>query len=168
VLGIEELLPGFAGWVAAYLVAAGCVLKRADPSANGHSGPAAEVAAAEAIVRAYVSAYEAKDAHAYLSLFSAEGDFLDYGVQIHAKVKALKKELSNAFARETFQFRVHSFFISADGHFAALQATYADRSRSGEPVSVPTLAVLEFLEGKIVKETLYYDGSLFKRRLHGA
>jgi len=168
VLGIETDLTGLVVWVPAYLIAAGAVLQQATPSAKGSSDPSAEVDAAEAIVKAYVSAYEAKDVRKYLSLFSREGDFLDYGVQIHAKVRALKLELGRAFARGTFQFRVHSHFVSADGRFAALQATYTDLARGGEPVSVPTLAILEFGEGKIIKEILYYDGSQFKRHFHGA
>jgi ketosteroid isomerase-like protein len=167
-LGIEGDLTGLVVGVPAYLIAAGAVLQQGTPSAKGSSDPSAEVNAAEAIVKAYVSSYEAKDVRKYLSLFSGEGDFLDYGVQIHAKVRALKAELGQAFARETFQFRVHSHFVSADGRFAALQATYSDLARSGEPVSVPTLAMLEFGEGKIIKEILYYDGSLFKRHFHGA
>lgn len=165
-LGIEGDLTGLVSWVPAYLVAAASVLQQPMPSAKGRPDTSAEVAAAEAIVNAYVSAYEAKDARKYLSLFAAGGDFLDYGVQIHAQVKALKVELGRAFARETFHFRVHSFFVSADGRFAALQAIYTDLARNGKPVSVPTLAVLEFVEGKIAKETLYYDGSLFKRHFH--
>ena len=58
-----------------------------------------------------------------------------------------------------------SFFLSADGRFAALQGINEDPARSGEPASVPIVSLLEFRNGKITKETLYYDGRLFKRHL---
>lgn len=123
---------------------------------------------AESLVKAYISAYQAKDAHAYLSLFSNDADYLDFAVQVHAKINHLKDELASSFRREGFNFRIHSSFVSGDGQFAALQGTYADSARSGEPVSVPIASLLHIRGGKITREALYYDGSLFKRHLHAA
>jgi len=121
---------------------------------------------AESLVQAYISAYQAKDARAYLSLFSKDADYIDYAVQVHAKINHLKDELASSFRREGFRFSIHSFFISADGQFAALQGTYVDSARSGESTSAPVASLLQISEGKIVREALYYDGSLFKRHLH--
>ena len=123
---------------------------------------------AEALVKAYISAYQAKDARGYLSLFSRDADYVDFAVQVHAKISHLKDELASSFRREAFRLAIHSFFVSADGHFAALQGTYADSARSGEPASVPIASILHMSGGKITKEALYYDGSLFKRHLHAA
>src|SRR3990170_6772264 len=126
------------------------------------------VLVADSITRSYASAYEAKDAGAYLSLFSGDADYVDYAVQVHAKIGALKEELIRSFGRETFRLLIRSFFVSADGHFAALQGTFTDTARSGDVVSVAIISILEIRGGKIIKESLYYDGSLFKRHFHAA
>ena len=122
----------------------------------------------ESIIDAYISAYQAKDARAYLSLFSQDADYVDFAVQAHAKIGQLKDELGSSFHREGFHLGFHSFFVSSDGKFAALQGTYSDSARSGEPASVPIVSILQIDGGKISKEALYYDGSLFKRHLHAA
>jgi len=121
---------------------------------------------AESLVQAYISAYQAKDARAYLSLFSKDADYIDFAVQVHAKISHLKDELASSFRRGGFRFSIHSSFVSADGQCAALQGTYTDSGRSGEPVSVPIASFLQLTGGKITREALYYDGSLFKRHLH--
>jgi ketosteroid isomerase-like protein len=121
---------------------------------------------AESLVNAYIAAYEAKDATTYLSLFSRDADYIDFAVQVHAKIRQLKDELISSFHREGFRFKIRSFFVSADGRFAALQGTYSDSGRRGQAVSVPIASFLEIRDAKITRETLYYDGSLFKRHLH--
>jgi hypothetical protein len=120
------------------------------------------------ILNAYISAYQAKDARAYLSLFAPDADYVDFAVQVHAKISQLKDELASSFKRDTFRLIFHSSFLSADGKSAALQGTYTDSVRSGEPASVPIAAFLQVSGGKITREALYYDGSLFKRHLHAA
>ena len=124
--------------------------------------------APEPLINAYISAYQAKDARAYLSLFSQDADYVDFAVRVHAKISQLKDELASSFQREGFRLGFHSFFVSADGKSAALQGTYNDSARSGEPVSVPIASFLQMDGDKITKEALYYDGSLFKRHLHAA
>jgi ketosteroid isomerase-like protein len=133
---------------------------------NSEYVPGSRTPLADSLTAAYVSAYEAKDAGAYLSLFSPDADYVDYAVQVHAKISALRDELFRSFERQTFRLQIRSFFVSADGRFAALQGTYTDIARSGDPVSVPIISVLEFRDRKIIKEILYYDGSPFKRHLH--
>jgi ketosteroid isomerase-like protein len=120
------------------------------------------------IVEAYISAYRAKDARAYLALFSNDADYVDYAVQVHAKIGQLREELVSSFHREGFRLVFHSYFVSEDGQFAALRGTYSDRARSGDPASVPIVSILQMAGPKIAKEALYYDGSLFKRHSHAA
>jgi hypothetical protein len=124
------------------------------------------VATAHNLATAYAAAYEAKDAVAYLSLFSKDADYFDFGVQVHAKIKTLKEELRRSFRREEFRLAVHSIFVSSDGGFATLRGTYTDTARSVYPASVPIASILEIRSGQIHKEYLYYDGSLFKRHFH--
>jgi ketosteroid isomerase-like protein len=117
-------------------------------------------------LNAYISAYQARDARAYLSLFSQDADYVDFGVQVHAKISQLRDELAASFGRPSFRLTFHASFLSADGKSAALQGTYNDTARSGDPASVPIASFVQFAEGKITREALYYDGSLFKRHLH--
>ena len=122
----------------------------------------------DSLLNAYISAYQAKDARAYLSLFSQDADYVDFAVQVHAKISQLKGELASSFRREAFRLVFHSSFASADGKSAALQGTYNDSARGGEPASVPIASFLQIADGKITREAIYYDGSLFKRHLHAA
>jgi len=122
----------------------------------------------DSLLNAYISAYQAKDARAYLSLFSQDADYVDFAVQVHAKISQLKGELASSFRREAFRLVFHSSFLSADGKSAALQGTYNDSARGGEPASVPIASFLQIADGKITREAIYYDGSLFKRHLHAA
>jgi ketosteroid isomerase-like protein len=123
---------------------------------------------ARSVAEAYISAYQTKDARAYLSLFSREADYVDFAVQVHAKISQLKDELAASFRREGFRFTVHTYFVSEDGQSVALQGTYTDSGRTGEPVSVPIASFLRVDGDRITREALYYDGSLFKRHLHAA
>ena len=129
--------------------------------------PSAE-ARALTLATAYASAYEAKDAVAYLSLFSRDADYVDYAVQVRGKIRSLREELRRSFQRDDFRLSVHSIFVSSDGAFAALRGTYTDTTRNEYPVSVPIASILEIRNGEIQKEYLYYDGSLFKRHFHAA
>jgi len=122
----------------------------------------------DSLLNAYISAYQAKDARAYLSLFSQDADYVDFAVQVHAKISQLKGELASSFRREAFRLVFHSSFLSADGKSAALQGTYNDSARGGEPASVPIASFLQIADGKITREAIYYDGSLFERHLHAA
>jgi hypothetical protein len=122
----------------------------------------------DSLLNAYISSYQAKDARAYLSLFSPDADYVDFAVQVHAKVSQLKDELASSFGRQSFRLVFHSSFLSADGKSAALQGTYSDTARSGDPASVPIASLLQIVAGQITREALYYDGSLFKRHLHAA
>jgi hypothetical protein len=122
----------------------------------------------QSLVTTYASAYQAKEVDSYLSLFSKDADYFDYGVQVHKKIRQLKEELRLSFQREEFRLVINSFFISSDGRFAALMGTYTDTERSGRRISVPIVSILEFHNGEIIKESLYYDGSDFKRRFFAA
>ena len=136
------------------------------PSDAGPHASRQAASAAETLVKAYIAAYEAKDATEYLSLFSKDAVYVDFAVQVHAKIRQLREELVSSFRRQSFQFSIRSFFVSGDGRFAALQGRYRDSVKSGQSASVPIAAFLEIHEGKITREALYYDGSQFKRHLH--
>ena len=57
----------------------------------------------ESLVNDYISAYLAKDARAYLSLFAHDADYVDFAVQVHAKIAHLRDELASSFHREGFR-----------------------------------------------------------------
>ena len=130
--------------------------------------PPSEGKTIQSLVTDYASAYRAKDAAAYLSLFSKDAVYFDYGVQVHKKIKQLKEELRHSFQREEFRLEINSFFVSSDGRFAALMGTYTDTEKSGRRISVPIVSILELHNDEITKESLYYDGTDFKRRFFAA
>jgi len=132
------------------------------------SKPSSPGKTAQTLVTAYASAYRAKDVDAYLSLFSKDADYFDYGVQVRKKIRQLKEELQLSFQREEFRLEINSSFVSSDGRFAALMGRYTDSERRGRRISVPIVSILEFHNGEIITESLYYDGSDFNRRFFAA
>lgn len=139
------------------LIAIGCSAPQPTPA------PAVE---AESIVKAWIAAYAAKDADKYLSLFGSDGEFMDpadpgfkgTGPQ---KMRNLQEMMKGGFATKEFAYKITSYFISPDGRFAAAEGTYTYMGNQGKVVTTPCASILEFKDGKITKETVYYDGSQF-------
>jgi ketosteroid isomerase-like protein len=118
---------------------------------------------AESLVNQYVSAYETKNADLYLSLFSEDGVYVDYGINLEpTPLVYLREDVYSTFADTHFQFEITSYFVSADGRFAAIEGIYTDWPRgANQTASVPCLAILEIRDGRIVKESFYYNGAEF-------
>jgi ketosteroid isomerase-like protein len=56
-----------------------------------------------------------------------------------------------------------SYLLTPDGRFAVAQSNLSMKATStGKWVSTPAAAVLELKDGKIVNETWYYDGELYR------
>ncbi len=120
--------------------------------------------AAEIIAQQYATASDTKNADLYLSLFSADAVTMDYGVNYGPfRITDIRDDVYAFFADKYSQFTVKSFFVSADGRFAAVEGIYTDWIRGGNnTISAPCLAILEIKDGKIVKESLYYNGAPFQ------
>lgn len=115
------------------------------------------------LVQQYKSAYETKSGEKYLALFSDDGKYTDYGYPDFGtrNVKLLEHEVYATFARKQVEIKFSSSFASSDGQFAALEGVYTDVGKDGTTSSAPFLTILEFKDGKIIHETLSYDGREF-------
>jgi len=115
------------------------------------------------IAQQYKSAYETKSAEKYLALFSDDGEYTDYGFPGFGTwdIRFLKDEVYETFAEKEFEMKFNSLFVSSDGQFATLEGIFTYIGKDKTISSVPVVAILEFKEGKIIHETLYYDGRKF-------
>ena len=121
-------------------------------------------AVAEIIAQHYAVASNTKNANLYLSLFASDAVTMDYGVNYGPfRVMDLKDDVYANFASKYFQYKITSFFVSADGRFVAIEGIYTDWVRGGNhTVFAPCLVILEVENGQIVKESIYYNGAPFQ------
>jgi hypothetical protein len=121
----------------------------------------------KAVVKAFISAYEAKSAKDYLAAFDKDAIYTDLGrASIRNSGSMYVRDLNTAilqtFKEPVFQYKVNSSFVSDDGRFAAIDGIYTDVGKDKKPASVPMVILLELRDGKIIHETDYYDGSPFE------
>lgn len=131
------------------------------PSACGQQGAGASET--QALVKAWVSAYESKDADKFISLYSDDIYYADWAIGAFITGKdGWSSGVRNTFPEEGFAVKVTSYFISSDGRFAAIECIYSDKDKQGRVVSIPMASILEFKNGKIIKETDYYDAGALR------
>jgi hypothetical protein len=127
-------------------------------AAAGSTEAQAAVADATATVKQWLAAFNGRDVTTFLSFYSDGARYVDV-VSPRWRIMT-KRQLANVIASRfpVTEFRselepstesalVSSFFVSADGRFAAVQGTYAD-ARTQQPM----LAVLELKDGAIVRQ----------------
>ncbi len=156
--------------LAAALIATGCLTDAAPPRPTltpaliPPTSTPSPASMAETIAQQYATASDTKNADLYLSLFSPDAVTMDYGANYGPfRVMDITDDVYAFFAAKYSQFKVASFFVSADGRFVAVEGIYTDWVRGGNnTVSAPCLAILEIKDGKIVKESLYYNGAPFQ------
>jgi ketosteroid isomerase-like protein len=139
------------------LVLSACHQVKADVPDN-------EVAkATQAIVEQWIAGNEASDADALLSLYSDDIVWMDYGYNDGPYHKAvLTGAVHEWLDVKMLKVEVKSYIITWDGHFAVIQAIYSEKDgMTGKWVSTSAVAILEFKDGKIIKETWYYNTSKF-------
>jgi ketosteroid isomerase-like protein len=117
----------------------------------------------QAIVEEWMAAYQAYDAEALLSLYSDDMSWMDYGYNDDPYHKVvLKGAVHEWFASEALKVEVKSYLVTMDGRFAVVNAIYSEKNGlTGKWNSTQAVAILEFNDGKIVKETWYYNTSVF-------
>jgi ketosteroid isomerase-like protein len=112
--------------------------------------------ATESILKDWIAAYTAQDdADKFLSLFSEDAEWMDWGEPMFKasgprKIKNMEALIKSS--AHSFEVKIMSYFISPDNRFAAVQGTLTDHGKT-----VPTAVILEFKDGKIDKETWYHD-----------
>jgi ketosteroid isomerase-like protein len=117
------------------------------------------------LVQGYIDAYHALDADKFMSYFADDATYFDtalkdIGVYTRAALdRSVHSTFSAAISAEGkgFKVEINSFFVSPDGKFAALEGTYYDFNKFGRQVPMPMVIILEFRDGKIIRETDYYD-----------
>jgi hypothetical protein len=63
---------------------------------------------------------------------------------------------------KSFKFYVPSYVITPDGRFAILDGNFSQVAPSTQKmVTVPEYNLLEFKDGKIIAESLFYNGEAF-------
>jgi len=124
------------------------------------SQPGTSASDTPSLVKAWISAYESKDADKFIALYSDDLYYADWAIGAFITGKdGWNSAVRDTFAGEGFAVKIKSYFISSDGRFAAVEGTYSDRDRQGHLVSMPMVVILECKNGKIIKETDYYDAS---------
>jgi|WetSurSiteA1Bulk_404760.scaffolds.fasta_scaffold15998_1 hypothetical protein len=131
------------------------------PPANVDDNP--EAKASQAIVEQYISAYKNNDADALLALYSDDYVFNDYGLDDGPWTKSqLSYFVREAMSTKSFKFYVPSYVITPDGRFAILDGNFSQVAPSTQKmVTVPEYNLLEFKDGKIIAESLFYNGEAF-------
>jgi hypothetical protein len=111
----------------------------------------------QVVVEKWIAAFRDLDAEALLSLYSDEVTFVDCGDNFTCDVEDLvnlQGVVPLSFRQEGFKVETQSYMITAFGRFAVLQVMYAEPP--GIPTSTPATVILEFKDGKILKEMWYY------------
>jgi ketosteroid isomerase-like protein len=121
---------------------------------------------AESLAQAFISAEEAEQAADYLGLFAYEAVFMDNGDPFFRKegmeyMRNSQQYVIQLFQQKNFGVKFSSHFVSEDGRFIALTATYTNTGKDGNPASVPLEVILEVKDGKIIRVDDYYDSSPF-------
>ncbi|MGE5248810.1 MAG: nuclear transport factor 2 family protein [Bacteroidota bacterium] len=126
------------------------------PTATPAPDPAAET---HRLVQGWVDAYHAKDADKFMSFFAEDAVYLDTAIKDFGTFSrdSLDRMVHSTFQEEGFKIEVTSFFVSPDGKFAVAQGSYYDLNKAGKQVAMPVAMILEIRDGKIIKETDYYD-----------
>jgi hypothetical protein len=139
----------------------------------GSSEAKTAIAAATATLKQWVAAYNSRNAEAFLASYADNAKHMDvvspdWRVMTKSELAA---DVASHFPRADFKSRLEpspsaalspladSFFVSADGRFAAAQGSYKD---VGVSVAAPMLVILELQGGKIVKQ---YNLMLVERDL---
>jgi len=127
--------------------------------------PAAKTAIAEATatISKWLAAFNGRDAASFLSFYAADAKYVDvvsprWRIMTKSQLAA---DVASRFPRKEFAAKLEpepgspmdaSYFVSADGRFAAVQGTYADESAGGVLVDEPMLVILELRAGQIIRQ----------------
>ena len=117
------------------------------------------IAEATATIEQWIAAYNNRDGETYLTFYADEARYVDV-VSPDSRVMTkdeLAADIASHFPRAKFESRlepsfgsvVDSFFVSADGRFAAVQGAYEDE---GTIIAKPMVVILELQAGKIVQQ----------------
>lgn len=118
--------------------------------------------ATQAIVEKWIAAYQTYDPSTLISLYSDDITWIDYGKNDGPHHGGMNGLIHSTFDSQVYKLRVDSYIITRDGRFAVIQGAYSEKNGiSGKWASTPAVAILEFKDGKIIRETWYYNTGVF-------
>lgn len=119
--------------------------------------------AAQVLVEKFITANKAYDAEAILSLYADDMVSMDYGMDDGPFDKASLDVIVKMYTNpENYKNKYGPYIITPDGRFVVIQVEYSKKGATGKWVSTPTYGVLELKNGKIFRETWYYNGEVFR------
>ncbi len=128
------------------------------------SGPSQAVTSADNLVKAFITASEAKDINQYVSLFSEDARYMDYTGPTTSPMylRDVRPILAQRFNDPAFSIKVESYFISSDGASAAVRSKLTYKNSQGDPASAPVVVILQIKDGKVVRQDNFYDSRPFE------
>ncbi len=109
----------------------------------------------QALVEEYIKASTAKDLDSLLSLYADDATMTDYGDQ-YGPINKSQIEIDGMMASGIQKVSYQSYLVTPDGRYAVINQLYSLKSSStGKWVTVPYVEILEFLDGKIIRDSLY-------------
>lgn len=122
-----------------------------------------EAEATAVIVEQYITANLEYDADGLMALYADDLFWMDYGGNDGPLTKGnLDYFIHETMAARDFKYDFNSYLVTPDGRFAVIETVFSmPAASSGKWVSVSCITVLEFMDGKIISEIWYYDGTVF-------
>lgn len=116
------------------------------------------------LVQGWMDAYLAMDVDKFMSYYDVDVTYLNVVIKDFGTVTfdGLSKSIRTDLLEEDSGWEFLSYFVASDGTFVAIQATYHELNHSGKQVSIPITIVLEIRNGKIIRQTDYFDGGQIK------
>jgi len=117
--------------------------------------------ATQALVQEWMAVSKANDYQKLIALYADDLVWMDYGDNYGPLDKGnLSYDLQYESGPEQMKLKYKSYLVTSNGHCAVIQATFSTHARStGKWVSMPAIAILEFKDGKIVRESWYYNNN---------
>jgi ketosteroid isomerase-like protein len=107
----------------------------------------------EAIITEWEKAYNGRDNQAFISFYADETKYTQVIApewRVFTKDR-LSQDVKTRFSSEKFNSKLNNFFVSADGHYVAVQGTYTDAKVSEIPMAI----LLKIENGKIIEQYDY-------------
>jgi ketosteroid isomerase-like protein len=117
--------------------------------------------ATQALVKDWITANRTNDYKKLISQYADDVVWMDYGDNYGPLDKGnLSYALQYESGPDQMKIKCKSYLVMSNGNFAVIQATFTTHSRSTRKwVSMPATAILEFKDGKIIRESWYYNNS---------
>ncbi|HVP21333.1 MAG TPA: nuclear transport factor 2 family protein [Anaerolineaceae bacterium] len=123
------------------------------PASANQPAPANLVDQTRATIMQWQAAYNSRNAQAYLSSYADQAEYTD-ATSAQWRVLSrtgLEKEIAASFTDPEFKSKLDTFFVSANGRYAAVQGVYKD----AKTVDIPMVVILEIENGKIINQHNY-------------